>query len=291
MDTPGTRNDLTDAELEDLRQRVAKLEQGKAELERAQLLLQKSEEGEHRFRQQLEALAEITNQLNLTESLDALCRKAVELGRDRLGFDRMGIWFRTDEPDVVMGSFGVDKEGEICDERGRHTRIDPDTPEWRILLSKEPLTLVGEEPLVDSRGETVGHGSQIFAGLWDGERVIGHISADNRVHNAPLLSQQCELLRLFALNIGGLCARKRIEMERERLIQELRAALARIKTLRGLIPICSNCKKIRNDQGFWQGLEAYVRQHSEADFSHSLCPECARELYPEYAPDAEVKDA
>jgi GAF domain len=283
VDTPGAGDGLTESEVGDLRRRIADLEQGKAELERAQLLLQKSEEGEHRFREQLEALAEITNQLTQTESIDGLCRKAVELGRDRLGFDRIGIWFRTDEPDVVMGSFGVDKDGAICDERGRQTRIKPDTPEWRILLSKEPLTLVGEEPLVDPRGETVGHGSQIFAGLWDGEKVIGHISADNRVHNAPLLSQQCELLRMFALHIGSLCARKRIEMEREKLIQELRSALARIKTLRGLIPICSNCKKIRDDQGFWQAMEAYVRKHSEADFSHSLCPECTRELYPDYA--------
>lgn len=63
--------------------------------------------------------------------------------------------------------------------------------------------------------------------------------------------------------------------------QQLEDALARIKTLKGLIPICSYCKKIRNDRGFWQQVELYVSQHSEADFSHSICPECIKIHFPE----------
>ena len=75
--------------------------------------------------------------------------------------------------------------------------------------------------------------------------------------------------------------RKKAEEERERLIGELQEALARVKTLSGLLPICASCKKIRNDQGYWQQIEAYIRDHSEAEFSHSVCPECAKRLYPE----------
>lgn len=75
--------------------------------------------------------------------------------------------------------------------------------------------------------------------------------------------------------------RKKAEEERERLIGELQEALARVKTLSGLLPICASCKKIRNDQGYWQQIEAYIRDHSEAEFSHSVCPECAKKLYPE----------
>jgi hypothetical protein len=63
---------------------------------------------------------------------------------------------------------------------------------------------------------------------------------------------------------------------------ELEESLASIKTLRGLVPICSGCKKIRDDEGYWQQVEVYVSEHSEADFSHCLCPECAKRLYPEY---------
>lgn len=64
--------------------------------------------------------------------------------------------------------------------------------------------------------------------------------------------------------------------------QNLEQALKEIKTLSGLIPICSNCKKVRNDEGYWQQVETYVRDHSAADFSHSICPECFEKLYPDY---------
>lgn len=69
--------------------------------------------------------------------------------------------------------------------------------------------------------------------------------------------------------------------EKEQLIEELQEALATIKTLRGCLPICSHCKKIRNDKGYWERLESYIHEHSEAEFTHSLCPECLDELYPE----------
>ncbi len=73
--------------------------------------------------------------------------------------------------------------------------------------------------------------------------------------------------------------RKRVEQEREQLIHDLQDALAKIKTLSGLLPICANCKKIRDDNGYWNQIEAYIRRHSYADFSHSICPDCARVLY------------
>jgi hypothetical protein len=59
--------------------------------------------------------------------------------------------------------------------------------------------------------------------------------------------------------------------------------MAQIKTLRGLLPICANCKKVRDDQGYWQDVDLYVRKHTEVDFSHGICPDCFRELYPDYA--------
>jgi len=75
--------------------------------------------------------------------------------------------------------------------------------------------------------------------------------------------------------------RKAAETERERLIQELREALANVKTLTGLLPICAACRKIRDQQGGWHSLEAYIRNHTEADFTHGICPDCRRSLYPE----------
>jgi PAS domain S-box-containing protein len=75
--------------------------------------------------------------------------------------------------------------------------------------------------------------------------------------------------------------RRRAETERERLIVELQEALVKVKTLSGLIPICSSCKKIRDDQGAWHKLETYLREHSDAEFSHGLCQDCLARLYPE----------
>jgi PAS domain S-box-containing protein len=75
--------------------------------------------------------------------------------------------------------------------------------------------------------------------------------------------------------------RRQEQEEREKLIGELQEALAKVKTLSGFIPICASCKKIRDDKGFWNQLEAYLSAHSEIEFSHSLCPDCARRLFPE----------
>ena len=76
--------------------------------------------------------------------------------------------------------------------------------------------------------------------------------------------------------------RRMVEMEATLAakIEELRKALEQIKTLRGIVPICGYCKKIRDDQGFWSQVEAYVSQHSEAQFSHGICPECVAKRFP-----------
>ncbi len=75
--------------------------------------------------------------------------------------------------------------------------------------------------------------------------------------------------------------RKQSEAERDLMIKELQKALREIKTLKGIVPICSHCKKIRDDQGYWNQLEEYLQKYSEADFSHGICPACAEKLYPD----------
>jgi hypothetical protein len=75
--------------------------------------------------------------------------------------------------------------------------------------------------------------------------------------------------------------RKKMEAEREKLVGELQKTLSEVKTLKGIIPICASCKKIRDDQGYWKQVESYVRDHTEAEFSHGICPECRKTLYPD----------
>jgi PAS domain S-box-containing protein len=84
--------------------------------------------------------------------------------------------------------------------------------------------------------------------------------------------------------------RKLAEQERERLVLDLQQALDRAKTLRGLLPMCAWCKKIRNDKGYWQKVETYVQEHSDAAFTHGICPECLNKVDPATAVEVLEKD-
>jgi len=75
---------------------------------------------------------------------------------------------------------------------------------------------------------------------------------------------------------------RRLNLEKELAIDGLKEALNKISTLRGLLPICAACKKIRDDKGYWNQIETYIMEHTDADFSHGICPDCAKELYGEY---------
>lgn len=76
--------------------------------------------------------------------------------------------------------------------------------------------------------------------------------------------------------------RKNTEEEREKLIKALQGALKEINALRGILPLCSYCKKIRDDKGYWEQVDVYIKRHSQAEISHSICPECAKEHYPDF---------
>jgi len=98
--------------------------------------------------------------------------------------------------------------------------------------------------------------------------------------------------RELQISIEMALYKHRMEAEREQLVHELQDALAKVKQLSGMLPICSFCKKIRDDQGYWSQVETYVAEKSEARFSHGLCPDCAGQLYPGIAEEVqkEVED-
>lgn len=76
--------------------------------------------------------------------------------------------------------------------------------------------------------------------------------------------------------------RRHTQHEKEKLVNELRTSLMKVKLLSGFLPICSGCKKIRDDRGDWNHIETYIKEHSEAEFSHGICPDCAKEYYPQF---------
>lgn len=128
--------------------------------------------------------------------------------------------------------------------------------------------------LVERVGETTAVQTDIAVGQGGAQRYFDlQISplSDRRGHQTG---------RLVVLRDST--ERVQAEKERERLIEELQEALAQVKTLSGLLPICAACKKIRDDTGYWQQVEVYIEQHSGAEFTHSICPDCSRKLYPRY---------
>ena len=99
----------------------------------------------------------------------------------------------------------------------------------------------------------------------------------------PLKDSQGAIMGVVGIS-RDITEQRRAAAEREKLIAELQNALADVKTLSGLVPICANCKKIRDDKGYWTQIEAYIQERTPAHFSHGICPDCAKILYPEYKP-------
>lgn len=100
-------------------------------------------------------------------------------------------------------------------------------------------------------------------------------------HKASLFSESGEFLGVDGV-VFDVTEPKLAKEEREELILRLQKALAEVKTLKGILPICASCKKIRDDRGYWKQVESYIRDHSEAEFSHGICPECMKKLYSDF---------
>jgi PAS domain S-box-containing protein len=116
--------------------------------------------------------------------------------------------------------------------------------------------------------------------------IVEHIHYDNNgnrrhveVHGYPIFDGNGNIVQMLEYAID-ITERKLREEERESLIAEFEEVVAKVKLLSGFLPICASCKKIRDDKGYWQQIESYIKNHSEAQFSHSICPECIKKYYP-----------
>lgn len=157
-------------------------------------------------------------------------------------------------------------------------------------ITKETESLEGELMPVDV--------IETYVPMMSGKNFIGaveiyyDITAEKQQLN-KMLTRSSVLVFLIALGLliasmvilfiekKIIFKRKLMQKEREKLIADLQDAIAKINTLKGLLPICANCKKIRDDKDRWEQIEFYIREHSEAEFTHSICPECAKKLYPD----------
>jgi hypothetical protein len=195
---------------------------------------------------------------------------------------------------ALLSEDGTENEVLFLDAGGRECTVDPALPMpirgLRAMAYRENRAVYDNE-FADSSWMQFMPGGHVvlenvmFAPLIIDKKAVGLIGLANKP--GGFTDRDAVLASTFGELASVALRERRAEEDRARITEELTKALARVKTLRGLLPICAHCKKIRDDKGYWQQVEVYIRDHSEAEFSHGICPECTRKLYPDLIRRAE----
>jgi PAS domain S-box-containing protein len=183
-----------------------------SERKKAEAALQRKLDEEVLFQGYLRALHEMTIALGQVEDLDEFYRRTVELGLQRLGFERMGLLLYDAEQSLAVGTYGTDRAGRVVSEA--HQRFDPATITgilMRAMQQSERFAFDDLAPLFDNF-EPIGEGWNAAAVLWNGEESLGWLAADNGVRHGPPSKALLDILALYSLTIGALLARKRSEI-------------------------------------------------------------------------------
>ncbi|MCF7805281.1 MAG: PAS domain S-box protein [Candidatus Marinimicrobia bacterium] len=224
--------------------------------------------------------------VSVLEHYESSGKNLVIIGRDiteRKEADRQLLLQSTALKAAANGIVITDTEGTVqwinpaFTELTGYTKADITGKTTSILKSGKH-----DDAFYENLWETITRGK-----VWEGEminrRKDGSLYTEEQTIT-PVIDGSGNIINYIAIK-HDVSARKQAEAEREKLITQLEDSLAKIKTLRGLIPICSNCKKIRDDEGYWHQVEEYVRDHSDAEFSHGICTDCAQSIYPDIFPE------
>lgn len=179
-----------------------------------------------------------------------------------------------------------------------HAIVAITDPQGKIIYANDRFCAISKYPREELLGQdhriinSGHHPKEFFRGMWATitQGRIWHGEVKNKAKDGsfywvdasitPFLDAAGNPRQYVAIRTD-ITERKHYEAEREKLIAELQRALADLKTLSGMLPICAGCKKIRDDQGYWNQIETYISKHSGASFSHGLCPQCALKVYEE----------
>jgi len=167
-----------------------------------------------------------------------------------------------DVNDAFIRTLGYSRN-EIIGKTSYELNIFPDENDRKLIA--ETIAQYGQFKEIEMKFKTKSGDSLI--GLFSGEII------------------ESQAKRYFLTVMIDITEKIHAQEEYKKIIQELQNALQEIKTLRGIIPICANCKKIRNDNGYWEQVELYISKHTTAQFSHGICPECVKKLYPDLRKD------
>ena len=181
------------------------------------------EQTEREFQHHLRTLHEINLTLGELNNLDDLYRRAIELGRERLGFDRLGLLMLDPATDELRGTWGTDPQGQVCDERTLRVTTEGRTRFEDVLETQDRIQL-WEDVVLEHRDEPVGHGWVGLAALWSGDTAIGYLSTDNLIAGRAPRSYETELVSLYATMLAHLIVRQKSN-------DALRVTEARFRTL------------------------------------------------------------
>jgi PAS domain S-box-containing protein len=167
-----------------------------------------------------------------------------------------------------------------------------------LMMNRAGLAMIEADSFDQVKGESIyrlippeytgavkKHVEAVFQGE-DGTLELDMIGLKGRrlrlkTRSVPLRNEKNEITALLGIT-RDITEQKKMEEEKEKLLSKLQDALTKVKLLSGFLPICVSCKKIRDDKGYWNQIESYIRDHSEADFTHGLCPDCANKIYPDF---------
>jgi PAS domain S-box-containing protein len=234
--------------------------------------LQKSAESQRLLSDRLTHIVHSVNELSKIGSFDDLCRRAVELALEKLGFDRFSIWFFSEDRKIMNGSFGTDETGRLRDERGISIPI-VDASVKKLVQSKS-YYLLTEKALYNDKGQTIGRGLHAVATLWNGEEVIGFVSADNLIHQSAMTDQDAEAMTLYAISLGHLFTRLRSEQEIKANIREKKILLKEIHhRVKNNMQIIVSLLNLQSAQIFDPQVQARLKESQDRIYSMALVHE------------------
>lgn len=188
--------------------------------------LQRQQAAERSFQDRLKRLNEINIDLAQCETFETLCRSAVERGRTELGFDRLSLWLIDEnDPQYLHGTYGTDENGNLRPE-WQSTIFIPDIrheAQYKILTGEVLELVIEDANLLDDQRQAIGRGTQAVTGLYDGQRVLGCVYADDLLSSSKFNQHQLELLRLYGTALGHLIKGKRTEDDLRRSEERYRA--------------------------------------------------------------------
>jgi PAS domain S-box-containing protein len=229
------------------------------------------------FHEKLRALYEVNIELSNSSSFDVFCRQAVELGRTRLGFDRLGLWFLDETGEMAVGTYGTDAQGQTIAEH-HITQRAADVYPPHAFRAQRSLTHFHEGELTDSLNQMQGRGWNALAALWHGDKVLGFLSADNLLRHEPAQPEQLELLMLYATTLGHLAIRiqtedhlrqrtqeEQIFQQRLRALHEINVALTQAETFEEL---CREAVVRGRSQLGFDRMSLWFTDRSDARYLH-----------------------